>query len=882
MGKTKEEIIAITTKNYYETQKQELDSLDALHKHHEAFKKETRASLKQYNDLLKQYNTEETEGLKEFDAQIAIIDQRHVEHHKQIEINKNDSKKQLEKELKLHEKELDKAQKEIDKAIEKIELAHTKQLETLATNLTNDLEKSKKNILDIEEKGVKDEATFAQKITELDTKYNEKLETLNGKETVKIEKLTESSNKKVLSIEEMIEKELAKHDKALGTKKALFEEELAEIDEKIEFEKAEFEKKHQSIKDSVEKRIAVREKHLQRALNDNDKKSAKQHKKDIAKFQKEADNDLVVLEKNYKHQSQTSTDYRVKFIRDYHEDIAKLNEQFASYKEDKQQAIELVKAELVHDITSTKLDYDNLRAKELHEYNEAFAQIREKQETAKMQRQLAVEQENHNQSTFQLEQDKAIALAEQERTEALETRAKERRVHLLQKQKDDTLSQNTYEEALVRLDAEGELADMERQRDLLINNLKRNIFIHQVQHKRHSSIKDEFSSYQQHIGPRFLNRSRDIKMYEDKEVDNRMKLKLEFYDAMKADVAKDYEVIKLKVEETHAEEAKFLEEKIVELAGEKTEELNEFIKSGETKLRTLHSEFQALTESKDRKERKQKEQLYDKETRNYNEEKARRENELNQQVGAYKTLLEDVKQRHAVAIRDLKDAYDQSQQLIQDAMDRIKDNANRELEGAGHLVSTTDAIFQQFNLQAASRTQQQSDAQSTYLNTQVTREETAIKAANESYDRNRNLLNDDMQAKVNLLAQARQEATNKHKSSLEGEEQQLERFRQTHNATLERINADFSTKLGDQNNVFTTKKNDLTAALNQVIGEIKNTLQTQEADFNQTLDTLQKNIQVETTHFETETRRIKKESGERLKETIRLIKADLQQQLQSV
>jgi hypothetical protein len=882
MAKTKEEITTITTKNYFDVQKQELESVDALKTHHSAFTKEAKASLKEYSDVLKTIDKDEVKQSKEFAQQEDDSNKRHQERLQTIEQNKVDAKKVLDNELQEHQKQFDKQVKDLDKAIEKIQSAHEKTLLRLEESLQSDIEKSNKNISEIEEKGVKDDDSFSKKLVDLETKYNEKIESLKTKEQEKKEKLQESTTQKIASIEERIQKEEEKHNKALTTKQALYEEELEEIDEKIAFEKSEFETKYNNIKESVEKRIAVREKHLQRALNDNDKRSAKQHKKDIAKFQKEADHDLVVLEKNYNNKEKESATYRKQFIQDYYESIATFNEEYETAKEEKKLAIELEQATLENALAKTTFDYNEKRAKELREYNDSFASVREKQETATMQRNLAIEQEKHNQVVFAIDKEKAVQTATKELEDALETKAKERRVFVLEKQKDDDIANNTYQEALVRLDTEQEVANLELQRDLTVLSHTKNIATHKFQDKRHSAIKHEFASYQQHIGPLFLNRTRDIQSYEVVEINNRLKLKLAYFEMMKADLDKDYKVLEEKVQETHDKEAVHLEAKITELSGDKTEALATFIKEGEAKLRELKSAYEAITEFKDRKDRKAKEQLYEQEAKVFHDEKARLETELQQEVGAYQALLQDVEHRREVALKDVQEAYDKSSKLLDDTIQQYQQRANDELASANNIVSETDAIFQQFNLQTASRTQQQTDAHANYLSTQVSQEEASIKAANEAFDRNKDLLNADMKQSVSNLAQERQEILATYKSNVDQEAENLDQFKAKIRSDLDGISTQISAQTETQNTTFSTIKGELQSTLNEALDSIKATLQTQIDDFEQTTQNIESERTAEQQAFDNTNKQLQKGSAERLKEVVRQIKATLQEHIQSI
>jgi hypothetical protein len=882
MAKSKEDIIQITTKHYYDVQAQEIESLDAQPKHHAAFDKEAKAAAKTHATTRGKIDAEVTATNKDFDSQNAAVDARFSDREKEIAANVKAAKLQRDKDLAAHQKRFDKLVADLDRALEKSEATYQKQLAKLDADLAKQIDASNKNIADIEEKGDMDEAGFKQKLADLLTKHDEKITQLNEKEQTKIAKLTESNEQKIASIEAMIAKEEAKHNQKRTEQDALHQEELAEIDAKIARETAEYEAKRDNIKDSLAKRVAVREKHLQRALNDNDKRSAKQHKKDITRFQKEAERDLVVLEKTYLQQQKESTAYRKQFLQDHLEETAKQQQAFAEYKEDKTLQIELERLHLAHAIQTTKLEYDALRTKEQQDYDKSFATIRDKQETALMQRKLAMEQERHNQSVFAIETDMAKDTLSKEYEDDNEVKAKERRVYVLEKDKDDSLTNNTYDESMVRLAADGDVAALEHQRDHRILDHERAIALHKIQDKRHLAIKTEFVTYQQHIAPLFLNRMRDIKAYEDKEVAVRLERKQTFYQAMRSDLDADYEALIAKANATHDEEAAFLNTQIEALAGDKTKALNEYIDAQEAQLNELRHAAEALTEFKDRKERKQIEQQYDDIERAYQAERQHRTAELEAEVGAYRTLLADVEARRDQTLQDLKDTYERSARLLDDAMEQHEEHTTRELATASHLVSATDSAFEQYQSRTTARTDQQQAAHEAYLNTQLAREQSGIELANQQFVSDRDQRHQTLQQDLDRLEKDRQSALSDYQANVSGEADRLRDIQAKIAAELESIRHTSAKRIEQANNDFTTVKNNLTTDLNEVSSVIKTTLQTQTNTHNQRLASIDKDIQSAQHALEDNEKQLRKTSADRLKETIRVIRSDLQLAIQQL
>ena len=223
--------------------------------------------------------------------------------------------------------------------------------------------------------------------------------------------MTEASDKQVLKFQEAISEEKDKYAKKLAQLLPIYEEELSEIDENIEAKKFEYDTKHESIRTSADQRIAVREKHLHRAMDDNDQRSVKQHKKDIEKFRKEADRDLVLLRKSHKSDEEQSAIYRKNFMKENLEKLAEIEKEHNSVLELKQKDIEDTKVTLAYNVENTNLEYEKLQAEALDAFNQAFAEVRNKQEEVMKQKEIDLDKEEDTQKKLLIEFEKTNLVA---------------------------------------------------------------------------------------------------------------------------------------------------------------------------------------------------------------------------------------------------------------------------------------------------------------------------------------------------------------------------------------------------------------------------------------------------------------------------------------
>lgn len=879
MAKTNEQLTKLVEKNYKTTQVQELTVYDKTTELHSEFTKQAKELEKQWKAELKDIDKKEKEAQTLTNQKLKELEEAYQKHLAEVAVKKTTAENLLQTQLTKNATTEQELLNGIQKDLEAIKKSFDKALKELDKKLKSDIEASEKQILSIQEKGSKDQASFELKITDLKAKYEAKVESLQEKQLNKIAKLTEAANKKVESLQASIVTERENVDKKASLKQAAYEEELEEINEKIAYEKSEFTQKYADIKDSAEKRIAIREKHLQRAISDNDQRSAKQHKKDIAKFQKEVDHDLAVLQKNYDQQSQLSATYPIKFKKDYLEECASRERDYAEFREQRQFEIDTQLIQLAFDVENTKLEYEKLLAEDLNKFNNDYAQIREKQETVKSEELVDLEKEKLAQQLLQTEWDRATKTEQENNKDQLETKAKEQRVIALEKIAEDEVAQNTLTQTMHRLDSEVEIAQVTLTHDQTVLKLKQQIESHTCEDLRHQAQKNEFLGYQQQLEPLFVERSKELHKYEELEINNRLQIKLAFYNEEQKVLDKDYELFLKKVEDTFSQEASFYEEKINAIAGSQKEELQAFIDEHEAKAIELQAKYESI---ENRKDRKIAENEYNDHMRHYTEERTQKEQLLQRSVGVYLAVLNDAKDRKEKALRDMKDLYDQGTRRVNLFIETAKQNAQAELINATKHVDDCASDLNQFNLQVASRNQQQTDANNTYLQTQIQTENNKIKEADSILENSRELLQQHLNSDLQALAAAHQQILSKKASDIAQQESNLEAFKLQIQNQIAKIKQDANNQTTEHNTAFANASSAITAALNQQLSEIRSTLANQVSDFNQNLTDISKRLQQAKTLLDNETKRVKKELDDRVKQEFSKINEDLQLQLKSV
>jgi hypothetical protein len=878
---TKEEKQGLLEKQFLTVLEKELDVYDTQKKVHTDLHKELQSIE---TELKKNYKSIDAEGKKVVTAYKAKAKERETAHQTVLE----QIKKTREEAVVLHAKQqtdIDALDQETEAANKKV-LADAKKV-ILADKKTAEkeqkagVEAAEKAILQIKEKGQKDQTTFDQKLAELKSKYEAKIETLDEKEETKMAKLTEAHEKKVASVKESIQKELDKHQKNLGIVVPTFEEELEEIDEKIVLDKAEFDKKFANIKASSNKRIAVREKHMQRAIEENDNRSAKQHKKDIAKFRKETEKDLQLLEKNFAQQKQESADYRINFIKEHYANLASLEKAFVDIREQKVYEIDQLKIEHTNQLDLTAQEYNQLRADELKLYNETYAQTREKQESIKHQERIDLEEQEMLKINIDLTLAAQLDILE-ERTKAAQEafdHAERLRKHDLETKHGKNDNDLAIEQA--KLDAQIDVAELEKERDLNILVNEENKEHHALQDKRHTAQKEAINAHQLQYKPAVLSRFETIQAFQKEDVLKHISIQQKVLETEAIELEKEHTALLKDIDARLEAERTFFEGHIEELAGPQEEALQAFITEQETALETLQNQIEQLTDRKDRKERNDLEEQHRLAESKYKTERANMEHNLERVVGVYKDALNDLIHRHDVAVQDVNDLYNHNKQLIEQELQRIEEAKASALSRLEQQHQQTAEKLNTFELQIASRQQQHTESNQTYLDRQLQMEDGHITSLQNECEAAREARNTVLDQTIAGFNDENNTLKSDNETYHQAQNQAFEAYQEQSNQTIVAREQQLSADQQNEKQQFESKKQGILSELDQVIATIKGNLDEQHNQYNQTVAAINEAKNNAAKHLEDEHKRIKHDKDNRVQEAYKTIEEEQQQNIQS-
>ena len=882
MAKTKEEVLKILESNYIAVQNKELNVYDNAQSLRKTFNNDVKKLDGLYKESEKDNNQQDKTITSNHKTVVKGINSKHKEHLEDVEKRSVTGKNTLENALVEANNKQQAAITDNTAITEVINKENKTLVAAVLKQYKSDIAKSEKVIATINEKAVKDNKSFEQKVSDLKSKHESVIVDLNDKEKSKIAKITENSNKTVQSLQEGIEKQRTAYEDNLATLKPIYEEELAEIDENLADAKSEYETKHESIRSSADQRIAVREKHLHRAMDEKDSRSIKAHKKDIEKFRKEADKDLVVLRKKFNQDNAVALDYRKNFIKENFEKLAVLEKDFSKLREGKQLEIDQAVITLSNDVKNTELEYEKLRAEELNKYNKLHEETNEKQIEFERESQINLEKEDNTQKVLKINLDKDNAQNEQKHKTNLEKQAKELRDIDLIKNKEDALANDVFNVLTVKLDNEIAVANIELAKDLNVDHIDENIEHHAIQDQRHAFMKDDFSNYQKSLEPLYIKRSEELCAYEELEIANRHNLKVNLLEKQRVEVKTDFETLTEKITTVLTKEVKFFNQQIEKIAGPEKLEFEEYVNDKEAQIEVLNQKLNSLDPRKDKRARKQAQDELDTFKEQFISEKAQKEVKLDQSISILKQAVKDATNRKDIALEEAKQLFELENSGISNAIELINNTKEQELTNAKLRKDETTQRIQDFLNKATSRNQMNSDENQTYLENTIDEENGIKNQTISDFEANREKLNNNLSEALSNLDSVKNEMLEKASNDLKQQEQELESFISNSESNISSLDAKANNDVDNQSSTFKLNVQNINTAFDNKVKSVQEELADLVGKYNTHLSDISTRLNEESAKFESEKKRVVKEYDLRIKEDIQKIDGKLKTDISSI
>lgn len=877
MSKTKEEVIKILEKNYQSVQVAELsvyDKNEELDKTFLTSVKELDKNLKnELKELSSDLKTTKTDFTKKQSETKSLVSTKKMDFEASIAKAKEEYSKQLVEIEEAYQQEVTL----LNNDVQSLNIEYEVLMKDVEATFKKDIEMSQKAIASINSKSEKDLAVLSAKLEDLKGKHEEKLQDLKEKESTKLQKLQEVFEKELSALEKSLAEEKEKRDAKISNLRPVYEEELAEIDENIKEKKDEYESKRESIRSSADQRIQVRTKHLERAQKEGDSRSAKQHKKDIDKFKKEAERDIILLEKAYKVDSQQSEVYRTNFIKDNFEKLADIERDFSDIEHEKTIAINELKATHNHAIEQAKFEYEKYRFEEQNEYNKAVNEVSVKQEEVSKDTKVDLLHEEDNQAKLTLEFNKTNKINELNYQQDVESKQKDLRDAAIKKEKADVLAKDELDKTLATLNHDLDVLDNECKRDLEVLKLQEKIEVHRNENKRLNANKTEFYHYQTTLDPLFKSRAAAIYQYEELEINNRFNLKAQFLTKELASIQKDYDVVIDKIQKTYDIEKDPFVQIIDSIAGIEKAELESLQEEHNQKLQEITEKIESLTDRKDRKEKQQLEDSLQALKTDFEKMKHQKEANILKETKVYQDALDHASNQNQKALQEVEELFTKEISRIKQLLELLKTNQEAELDEAKARLQSTEANIQEFITNAASRNTSSTEYYQNYLDSEIAYEESVIQEENTRFEDRKDHSSKSLHKILNELENDKKASLDSIETRLNEQNKNLSEHKEVTDKNINIAKKEAEKLVEERNSITSSSLKEFEKMLEDKQSELKNELHKKEVEIAQLLSDNEKKVNDENHKLDQTKKQIHKDVEAALKETIQKIDQKLKE-----
>jgi hypothetical protein len=880
--KTKQELLKILEKNYYSVQKEEYQVYDNTEKNKSEFSKNAKAAELSQKENLKEYTKQERTIKSNQKETLQELKKAYDIKRTDIDLSKKQAKDDYNLVLKTNKEEKTQQVNLIKEEIEQSKNAFDQKMSSILTDYNNEVEESKKRVNDLKEKSKKDEKSYETLVKSLSEKHQKALSKLDTQKQAKLDALNDANRNELASFDSQITELQAKRDQQLDTLQAVYEEELSEIEEKIATEDLTFNEKYALIKDSAQQRTSVREKHLNRALEDKDSRSAKAHKRDILKIQKEMDRDLQLLQKNYDDDHKKSLNYKHSFIKenyekwtdlkiDYLKKISKLN-----YEKDLKNATLDINSNL------SKLEFESKEIAELESFHKESSELLEKRYAFQLENQIHLENEALEQSLLQLRFDIQKQREQSQLNHTVFLHNQQLKIVELTKEQKDLDAKLAYDSTVRTLEHDLSMAKETLEYKTNMSIEEEQIMYHNVEHTRHDGYLEEMKYYEASIPNFLLSQQENMISYEKNECINRYNQLTSYLTEMLKELGNHHNVVVKKAKENHLVDIKYYQKRIKELSEPMLLNLNQFKEEETIKIEELEAKIRSLHPRKDRKEKKTLLPKLESMKSDFENNVSNKQKMIDEKIATYQLAMDQSIARLTSQLEQLENLYNSEKTAIENQMTLLQNEKEQTLSTLDSRLETTNEELSKYIEKRDARFSLNQEQNKVFLDSEILKHTEAknslTNAFNNYTEEQKTLLNADLAqykasydqsskditSQIDMINLETQKQTKEQKEELEllktQEQNQVEQAKLDNRKKVDLIN--------EENNQNLNKKND----------ELKEQLE-QHKDH---LAIVNKNIQAEQLKVDTINKDLSKKYELSLQQDIQLLQTKLKEDISKI
>ena len=869
-------------KNYGTVQKKEIKVAELKGKLAKDFSSNTASATKTLNKELKSHQTLD-KGIKtKYIGNLKELKANHLTHKKDIDSRVKHFEVEYQKELKSSAIKFDAANKVLNDLVADLNKNNEVLTKDVNDKFVKDIATSEKEKVNIETKGEKDVSNLVAELKETQEKYETLVVTLNEKRDTKAEKLNAALVKKAEKFTVEVEKEQLKTDKVLADLVPPFEEKLADIDEKILKERHRFQNKESAIKSALDSRVARHEKFLNKAIAQGDNKSTKEHRKNIASLEKEADKELRLLTKEHEDRHGILSNKKKDFLTTELNKTSAIRVEFVKFKEDKLYQIASCKATLANDLQTSVIGTKQQLEDELNKYNEYFANNDRNQAEVIKLKDLDLEKQDDIQVALKIMFDKTNQTNDVKHQEALSVKDSEFEATNQLKATEEILAKIALDVELAKLESEREVADIELTQAIKVNEENELIEYHNNDFNKQASVNAEYLKHQSEYSNLFTVRAQAISEFEELEINNRADLKLAFLEKHRVLVLKDFEAISNKINQVFEAEKVMFEVEINKRAKGALEELEKYETESAEEITAIVDKRNALNPRAYKKEIKVLDREISDKKDDQLDELDKLKAAINAKTAVYNKGLEQAEVRKFTALNEVTSINNAEQSNLDKAVELVTEERNNELNDIQERVSTTTTSANNYYTQAEARDNSAKEENTTYQNTRVEKEDGIIKDIKDVFEQDKHGLSTQLEQSLSNLESQKSNTNEEANDNKLKEEESLESKVRGYDNQIVNFNEAANKLIADQGDTNRTNIGKLDTKYNNHLTRVSNELKVKAENYRVKTVEVDKAEKEESRSFDTAKKQAQKNYDSALEKGLSIINQKLQQDLRNI
>ena len=810
------------------------------------------------------------------------INANHKLHLEELSKNKKKVEDNYSKEIETAEALKISGSNKLNKAIELLEKEYAKKVENVLKEYESNVAKSKKEQEQILKKATSEKEDLSVKLKEAKEKHQAKVASLNEKKLEKVDKLTEATNKKIEKVKADIVKEEERIAKAIEELKPVYLGRLADIEAKIAEEKDHFDTKYGAIKSTLDSKVARHEKFMNKNIKDNDQRATKQHKKEIAILEKNADRELKILTGEHNDKFKVVDTKKRVLVQENLEAIAALSKSLIQFREEKTYQINSYQVILNSDVEVLRLNTESKIQDEINKFNEIERDNSIKLAGVVLKQEIDFEQELDIQAKLEIAFVKDNSFNKVKQDEALAIKAKELNVVEETEKLTAKLAELNKSIELAKLDNETKIAEKELVLDIKVNEENEIIEYHNLDFVAQGQMSNENLLFQTEVKSLFEAREDSVLAYEELEATNRAKLKIEFLEDQKEKILKDKVSFVAKINATFESEQVLYDEEREKASSKDLEELRIYELEANEAITKITDKRNALDPKAYKKEIKDLDLEINNARNDLNSYVKTKRDNITSNTVLFNKGISEATDRRDLSMEQCEEFFNQEVARVDKAINLVNQNKNEEVNDAKdrHLKTfeSTSKLLENEEL----RNNKLVEETTTFKMSRIQNENDVIKDFKDIFEKQKFGFNESLDEAISEFDSEIKSEVSRNKENISKEESNLEQKVAAFNKNIQEIEDNEMIKLDKQASLHKENYSKIEQKESNKVQMAKDEFAKKEATYRSNISEIDKGSSIEAKHFEATKKSVKRDYELKLAKNVSELNLKLQQDIKAM